>query len=235
LVGSGLAAKFGILVRGGGEAFQEAAQLDIVVFDKTGTITMGGEPKVTEYILDENSDKSVVTGTILALESASNHPLALALVEWCKSQGTPLHEVQNIEEIPGRGLKAHFSALDLDAIIGNERFMEENGVKLEQIHLDRLNEWKAKGESVVVLAHRSVNGTSNQESEFKVVGILGVADPLRPEARDVVQHIQQQGLSTWMISGDNETTAKAVAKMVGIPENNVIAGVLPHEKVGFVV
>ncbi len=200
-MGSGLAAKFGILVRGGGEAFQEAAQLDIVVFDKTGTITMGGEPKVTEFILDEKSDKAIITGTILALEGASSHPLALALIDFCEGQGAPLLDIQGVEEIPGKGLRAHFPALNLEAIIGNEKFIEENGAKLQQAHIDRLGDWKSKGQSVVVIAHRSSFSDADEHEAYRVVGAFAIADPLRPEASDVVRHLQGQGLATWMISG----------------------------------
>ena len=107
--------------------------------------------------------------------------------------------------------------------------MTENGATTTPAQLDRLEEWKGDGKSVVLFAMRK-NGDKTAD-KFTTLGIFAVADPLRQEARGVVEALQRSGLSTWMISGDNEKTAKAVARNVGIPETNVIAGVLPHQKV----
>ena len=107
--------------------------------------------------------------------------------------------------------------------------MTENGVEVPAELSDRLESWKLQAKSVVLLAVRQDDAV--EASPFKIVFSFAVADPLRPDAKAVISHLQSQRLATWMISGDNVTTAKAVAKQVGIPESNVIAGVLPHEKV----
>ena len=257
LVGSGLAAKFGILARGGGEAFQEAAQIDIIVFDKTGTLTEGGEPRVTDELMlplpGDHQDRAIhgssrrradILTVAASLESASSHALATAMQSYCKLEGGLEIAGRNIEEIAGKGLKGVFrranSSSEFEAIIGNEAWMEEHATSLDEPHTSTLNGWKLEGKSVVLLAIRVTTlGENGPEEDFEralatgftIMAMFAVADPPRKEAQDVVAQLQAQGFGTWMISGDNATTAKAVAKAVGIPEDNVIAGVLPQEKV----
>lgn len=235
LVGTGIAAKFGILVRGGGEAFQEAAQLDAVVFDKTGTLTEGGRPTVTdsEDLCDGSPWKrESVLGLAAELEASSSHPLATAIRSYCERNNAILHAPSSVEETPGRGLKATFKDIGCSAIIGNEVWMVDHGVGVPVEVADRLASWKTEGKSVVVLAVRQdeTSGTLIT-SPFKILVLFSIADPLRPNAKAVISHLQSRKLATWIISGDNTTTVKAVAKQVGIPESNVIGGVLPHEKV----
>ncbi|KAH8113464.1 heavy metal translocatin [Phellopilus nigrolimitatus] len=230
LVGSGLAAKHGILVRGGGEAFQEAAQLDAIVFDKTGTLTEGGEPRVTGVDVQTAGtpwSRDAVLSIAHALESASSHPLAVAVRNYCEAQeGVRLSatSASAVEETAGRGLKGSFVAPKCDAIIGNEQWMVEHGATLSAAQETQLEQWKVEGKSVVSVALTDVSG------KYFIAAIFATSDQLRAEASDVVYALQAQGLGTWMISGDNPTTAKAVAKSVGIPETNVIAGVLPQQK-----
>ncbi|KAI9435837.1 HAD-like domain-containing protein [Lactarius indigo] len=232
LVGSGMAAKFGILVRGGGEAFQEAAQLDAIAFDKTGTLTMGGQPTVTdsEDFCDRTPwTRKTVLGLASEMEASSSHPLATAIRLYCEGNHAIPRTAASVEEVPGRGLKAIFRDISCSAIIGNEAWIAEHGVEVPTELSGRLESWKLQGKSVVLLAVRQDDGTSGT-SPFRIVFSFSVADPIRQDAKAVVSHLQSQKLATWMISGDNVTTAKAVAKQVGIPESNVIAGVLPHEK-----
>ncbi|EIN10752.1 heavy metal translocatin [Punctularia strigosozonata HHB-11173 SS5] len=231
LVGSGLAAKYGILARGGGEAFQETAQLDCIVFDKTGTLTEGGNPKVTNARLwAANWDPKTILGIAIEIESASSHPLALAIDDYCKSQGCSPISGLDYEETPGRGIKARFTSLGCSAIIGNEAWIEENGGKISGQIVELLAAWKSEGQSVVLLALRKDFTKDGEQFTYEVVAVFAVSDPIREEAKAVVASLQDRGLATWMISGDNAITAKAVARLVGIPETNVIAGVLPHEK-----
>ncbi|KAI9001426.1 heavy metal translocatin [Trametes punicea] len=234
LVGSGLAAKYGILARGGGEAFQEAAQLDVVVFDKTGTLTEGGDPKVTNVEVIQSDIGGLrlanedVLGMAMEIETASSHPLAIAIRGYCKDNGAAAQTAVLVEEIPGRGLQASFPSLGCTAIIGSEAWMEEHHAHVDGKLSGSLNMWKNEGKSVVVLAVRSDSGEASPRST--VVAAFAVSDPIRREAKEVVSRLQEQGLGTWMISGDNAMTAKAVARSVGIPETNVIAEVLPHQK-----
>ena len=235
LVGTGIAAKFGILVHGGGDAFQEAAQLDIVVFDKTGTLTVGGRPTVTnsEDLCDKSPwRREFVLGLAAELEASSSHPLATAIRSYCESNNAITHVASSVEETPGRGLKAVFKDVGCTAILGNEAWMVEHGVSVSIEFANHLESWKSEGKSVVLLAVRQddTSGAAGT-SPFKVLVLFAIADPLRPNAKAVVSHLQSRNMATWMISGDNAMTARAVAKQVGIPESNVIAGILPHEKV----
>lgn len=236
-VGSGLAAKFGILARGGGEAFQEMAQVDIVVFDKTGTLTEGGEPAVldSEVFSAGRLERKVVLGIAAEMESTSSHPLGTAIRSFCEAQGASLSSGSMFEEAAGRGLKAYFEDLKCTAIIGNEAWLEEYGTVVDDVINRRLGTWKSEAKSVVLLAIRDESGDRSNSKVFAVTAIFAIADRLRPEARSVVSYLQHQGIGTWMISGDNAVTAQAVAKTVGIPTTNVVAGVLPHEKVAKII
>lgn len=244
-VGSGLAAKHGILAKGGGEAFQEASWLDVIVFDKTGTLTEGGEPKVTDeevfVAFDSDNEKNglrLVYAVAKGLEDVSSHPLAKAVVFHCETKQTADVEGSEIEEVAGRGLRGVFtirnSTDSYEAIIGNEAFLQENGVaELGEATDTLLHSWKSKGKSIVLLAIKSLSGTplpSFSSERFILAAAFAASDPLRPEAADVVKELRASGISVWMISGDNPVTATAVAGMVGIPRENVIAGVLPTQK-----
>jgi len=229
LVGSGLAAKYGILARGGGEAFQEMAQLDIVVFDKTGTLTEGGEPRVSNAeILLSSVPQEMLLGMAAELESASSHPLATAIRQYAaEKHGAGSVSGSAFDEIAGKGVKANFDDMRRTAIIGNEALMRDHAVSLSPDICQTLERWKSEAKSIVLLAVTD----AGLDNRFVVAAVFAVSDPIRREANGVVRCLHQQGIGTWMISGDNEATAKAVAKSVGIPEMNVIAGVLPQQKV----
>jgi cation transport ATPase len=134
-----------------------------------------------------------------------------------------------MEEIPGKGLKAVFDTWHCTAIIGNEVWMQEHGVTVDGTWATQLESWKSESKSVVLIAIRDESG-GRENGEFQIVAIFSVSDQLRTEAKGVVSHLQEKGIGTWMISGDNVTTAQAIARNVGIPATNVIGGVLPHEK-----
>ncbi|KAJ2904123.1 E1-E2 ATPase-domain-containing protein [Zalerion maritima] len=231
-VGGGLAAKHGILVKGGGEAFQEASQLDCIVFDKTGTLTHGGEPAITDHKVIFEEDKEAAMGAMKRLEENSTHPIAKAIVKFCNNENTSHVQPTKVDEIPGKGMKGTFSvttptARSLEIIIGNEALMEMHSVTVEVHHEQSLDHWKGQGKSVALVATRWADrGTEG----WKLWAMLASADPLRPEAEHVIKAFQNRGIQTWMISGDNPKTALAVAEMVGIPKDNVIAGVLPEQK-----
>ncbi|KIO11799.1 hypothetical protein M404DRAFT_7161 [Pisolithus tinctorius Marx 270] len=228
LVGSGVAARHGILVRGGGEAFQDMAEIDTIVFDKTGTLTEGGQPRVSDYQITTSSSKwtrGVVFGITAEMESASSHPLANAIRRHAEIHGATNMHATDLEEVAGMGMKARFESLGCAAVVGSETWITQQGAAIDVSTSSALRKWKKEGKSVALLAVKDV-----ASGAVEVVAIFAITDPLRPEAGHVVQKLQKNGIGTWMVSGDNETTAKAVASMVGIPLSNVIAGVLPHEK-----
>ena len=237
-VGSGLAAQHGILVKGGGEAFQEASALDVVAFDKTGTLTEGGNPSVTNHDVMASSEEEakVIWAIAQALEESSSHTIARAITALCTEQNRATITNSTIEELPGRGLKGtftiHTSTNDTryEAAIGSETFISSLGTPIDTYWSKNASTWKTAGKSIALLALRPLSISDGRVPAFKPAAQFATTDPLRPEAASVLSALREQGLSTWMISGDNATTAMAVGYQLGIPANNIIAGVLPSEK-----
>ncbi|KAI3187539.1 hypothetical protein CBS147311_10162 [Penicillium roqueforti] len=236
-VGGGLAAQNGILVKGGGEAFQEASGLDCVVFDKTGTLTQGGEPMITDHEVMPGADERFVRTMIKVLEENSSHPVAKAVVSFCGSQETMSVQVENMDEIAGKGMKGTFSATKQTVviIIGNEALMANYNVHIPNTTEEKLGTWKAQGKSISLVAMKVVSGGETGppltvSTSWDLVMTLAVSDPLREEAFPTIKALKRRGIDVWMISGDNLTTATAVGTMVGIPKENIIASVLPGQK-----
>ncbi|CEL00933.1 Putative Cation transport ATPase [Aspergillus calidoustus] len=235
-VGGGLAAQYGILVKGGGEAFQEASQLDCIVFDKTGTITEGVQPSITDHKTAHEENIDEVWGAVLTLEHKSSHPIAQAMVSFAGSRRPPALRASAVDEIPGKGMKGSFP-LDhrpssiLDIIVGNEALMLDHEITISSANAAILAAWKREAKSVVLVGTRVREGAGDIEKVHWVLSMmLAVADPVRPEAKEVLQALRNRGISVWMISGDNPTTAHAVGKIVGISPENIIAGILPEQK-----
>ena len=238
-VGGGLAARHGILVKGGGEAFEEASHLDCVVFDKTGTLTQGEEPAITDSYFKSQDWEREILGMAMSLEEQSSHPLARAMIAFCLSRETPRgRKVSNIDEVPGKGLKGRFpsstgQASDIQVIIGNEALLTDHAVSISESDLAILQAWKLQGKSVILLATRynvEVSEDSQNSAPWKPEAMFAVSDPLRPDAASTVHAIQRRNIGVWMISGDNFFTARAVGRAIGIPAENIIAGVLPEQK-----
>ncbi|KAJ0414300.1 hypothetical protein BJY00DRAFT_305678 [Aspergillus carlsbadensis] len=229
-VGGGLAAQHGILVKGGGEAFQEASQLDCIVFDKTGTITEGVRPSVTNHEATHEENIDEVWGAVVALEQKSSHPIAQKMVSFTKSKRPPALTAAAVDEIPGKGMKGSFPrrhrpSSTLDVIVGNEALILDHGITISSANAVILTPWKREAKSVVLIGTRVREEPGDMVKVHWVLSaILAVADPVRPEAKAVLQALKSRGISVWMISGDNPTTAHAVGKMVGIPSENIIAG-----------
>ncbi|CAP83035.1 putative copper-transporting ATPase [Penicillium chrysogenum] len=235
-VGGGLAAQHGILVKGGGEAFQEASQLDCIVFDKTGTITKGGEPSITDHEVTHSAGVDDLWGAVMELEQNSNHPIAKAVVIFAASKLAPVLKAIMVDEIPGKGMKGSFGARNrvssvLEVIVGNEALMQDHGIVIPSASAEKLSAWKRQAKSVVLVGHRIRPEQSATEIvPWKLSIMLAVADPIRIEAKGTIKAIQDRGIAVWMISGDNPTTAHAVGSMVGIPPENILAGILPEQK-----
>ncbi|KAF2850805.1 heavy metal translocatin [Plenodomus tracheiphilus IPT5] len=247
-VGGGLAAKHGILVRGGGEAFQEASSLDCIVFDKTGTLTQGGDPAVANHAFPGVQSSSLVFGIVKALEENSSHPISRALLSFCEKQdhSTPL--AISIDEVPGKGLKGTFrvDAREITAIIGNEGYMSDHHVEISAENAATLQNWKALGYSIALLALQLPESSSSEATKqysdgsehmvapttpaWSLACMFSIADPVRPEAISVIDALKKRNIDVWMLSGDNAITANAVGAQVGIPASNIIAGVLPDQK-----
>ncbi|CAE6505777.1 unnamed protein product [Rhizoctonia solani] len=234
-VGAGMAAKAGVLAQGGGEAFQRASQVTTVVFDKTGTLTLG-EPRVTNSkVLREFK---WLLAALREMEMGSTHPIALALVRHCESESRDSEAPQLLEceEKSGRGLVAlvRVGSESYPVLVGNAALMNDCGVHVDESHAD---EWQRRGKTVVYTAVGRPGADSSDQKlwgGYELTMSFAVADALRPESISTVAELHKAGKQVWMLSGDNIVTAKAVASDLGIPEDRVVAGVLPHEKADFI-
>ncbi|EEU47304.1 uncharacterized protein NECHADRAFT_91756 [Fusarium vanettenii 77-13-4] len=231
-VGGGIAAKHGILAKGGGEAFEKASKIDCVVFDKTGTLTQGGEPQITDAAVfpDGSADereRGALMSALKAVEESSSHPIAKAIVSFC-GVDTQAANVEGLEELPGRGMKASYTGTDnqqCDIIVGNELLMQDFSVVISGRVSSLLQTWKTEAKSVALVATKPSAGDT-----WTLVAALSISDPIRREAVAVIRALTARGTQVWMLSGDNATTARAVAQRVGIPASNVFAEVLPSDK-----
>ncbi|KAH7343468.1 E1-E2 ATPase-domain-containing protein [Rhizoctonia solani] len=234
-VGAGMAAKAGVLAQGGGEAFQRASQVTTVVFDKTGTLTLG-EPRVTDA--KALRKPKWLLAAVREMEMGSTHPIALALIRHCESEskGSEAPELLECEEKSGRGLAAlvRVGSETYPVLVGNMTHLNDHGVHIDEFHV---NEWQRQGKTVVFAAVGRPSADSLDEKSwggYELAMCFAVADALRPESISTVAELHKAGKHVWMLSGDNIVTAKAVAHDLGIPEDRVVAGVLPHEKANFI-
>jgi heavy metal translocating P-type ATPase len=243
-VGGGLAAKQGILVKGGGEAFQEASRLNAVVFDKTGTLTEGGSLKVSEHeVLTSDPEVAKVAWAVARkMEETSNHPIAQAITESCRSRPSYPVKSADVHEISGQGMKGTFTLVgpqgdeQYEAAIGNERLL--NSVLSSETDTyfvsNLLSKYQSAGKSTAVLSLRRIHPQSAQTSNFIPAIVFATSDTIRPEAVDVISQLQKRNVDVFMCTGDNQTTAHAVADLIGIPRSRVMANVLPAEKASFI-
>lgn len=214
MVGSGIGAERGILIRSG-EAIQTFKDIKVMVLDKTGTITRG-EPKLTEIVAAPGVSEAELLELAAAVENASEHPIARAIVDGARERGVKPGEVSDFFSTGARGVSGVVSGQSV--LIGNRLLLEENEVTGLDA-LDReLHELEGKGRTAVIVAR-----------DGQACGIVAVADTLKDESVAAIKAMHAHGLHVVMITGDNERAANAVAREVGIDE--VRAGVLPEGKV----
>jgi Cu+-exporting ATPase len=216
MVGTGRGAQLGVLIKSG-EALEMTQGVNALVFDKTGTLTYG-KPQLTDFTLLQESDLS--EDTILALvagaESVSEHPLAEAIVQEARVRGLSIEEPDFFEAIPGKGIKASISNNDL--LLGNREFIRENAEAFDDEVVDsKAADFAASGKTALFLA---VNG--------EMTALLAIADQMKPETPQTISRLKKMGIKIFMLTGDNEITARAIASQAGIEE--VIAEVLPEFK-----
>jgi Cu+-exporting ATPase len=212
MVGTGVAARAGILIRDV-EALERAHRLDTIVIDKTGTVTEG-KPDVTELV-SLGIDEQELLRLTAAAQSGSEHPLARAIL--AKAEGVRLAPADDFQSHTGMGLTARAGKKSL--AIGNRRLMAVHGVTVDAL-ADAAERLEERGHTVMWVAER--------EPQPKLLGIIAVADPLKPNARAAVRHLHDIGINPVLLTGDNERTAAAVARQLGI--RRVLAGVLPDQK-----
>ena len=235
-VGGGLAAKYGILVRGGGEAFQEASNIDCVVFDKTGTLTDGGDLQVTDHQLQvEGVEAEAAWDITKSLEETSSHPLAQALLRFASEHvSNTVFTPTSITEEPGRGICGSFTTSNgrvYEARLGSEAFITTLIPNLQDNYFttSTLTRWKSEAKSVALLAVR-YSSSDSPPQPYKLALIAAISDPIRPSAHKTLDSLKDCNIPFYMLTGDNPTTASAVAATLSIPQDHVFAGVLPTEK-----
>ncbi len=212
MVGSGLGAEKGILIRSG-EAIQTMKDIKVIVFDKTGTLTKG-EPETTDILPLNGFDEEELLFHASSLEAASEHPLGAAVVVKAKGQGITPAEVENFVSISGKGVSGRVK--DRKVLVGSRKLMKQDEVTIEE-HQETIDSLEKEGKTALLVA---VDGG--------LAGIIAVADTLKEDSRFAVAEIEQMGIRTAMVTGDNWSVAKAVAQKVGI--SKVLAEVLPEGK-----
>ena len=213
MVGSGVGAKNGILFKNAA-SLEETGKTEIVVLDKTGTITKG-QPTVTDIIPSAETDEEYLIKTALSLEQRSEHPLARAIMKYGEERGfSPDAEVSSFEALRGSGLAA---------VLGGEKHIAGN-LRLAETYCDIPEDMRTKAES---LAEQGKTPLFFCKSE-RLMGMIAVADIIREESAEAIAALKNMGIRTVILTGDNERTAKAVGKLAGVDE--VIAGVLPGGK-----
>lgn len=210
MVSSGKGARLGILFRHAA-AIEQLRQVQTVIFDKTGTLTEG-KPKVTDILAKETKQ---VLALAASIEQASEHPLSRAVVAKAKEEQLELSDVQGFEALVGRGIQGKLG--DEVIRIGNIELMEEHGIQISQMRREELAKLSDQGKTPLLVA-------KNQE----LLGIIAIADTLRKETRQALAELKELGLKTVMLTGDNERTAKAIAKEAGV--DSYLAGQLPGQK-----
>jgi Cu+-exporting ATPase len=217
MVGVGKAAEAGVLIRNG-EALQMASKITAMVLDKTGTITLGS-PKVTDIVMNSADSEETVLQMVASLESGSEHPLALAIVESAQERGLQPGKVANFNAIAGHGVEADYEGKRL--LFGNEKLMRERNIECESL-VETAQELATQAKTPMYFA-----------VDDQLEAIIAVADPIKEDSIAAIKRLQHNGIRVIMLTGDNRATAKAVAEKVGITE--YFAEVLPQDKTDKIV
>ncbi|MBI4457933.1 copper-translocating P-type ATPase [Candidatus Uhrbacteria bacterium] len=212
MVGTGKGAEYGILIKGG-EPLEAASKVNAVVFDKTGTLTKG-KPEVTDIVSLSQLDEDDILGLAGSLEKSSEHPLAESIYEYAVQENAPCAEVTDFHAVPGHGVVGKIGGEEFH--LGNRKLMAQLGLDVSKVErkLQRLEE---AGKTAMLLATKEC-----------IIGIVAAADTLKDTSLEAVQRLQKMNVAVYMITGDNQRTAAAIAKQIGIV--NVLAEVLPQDK-----
>lgn len=217
MVGVGKGAENNILIKDA-ESLELAHKVNAVILDKTGTITEG-RPTVDEMLFVEGADEAALKQILLAIEMQSEHPLAEAVVKHLdatKVMGVKLH---SIESITGQGVTAVYK--NKAYLVGNAKLLSEKGVKLDTHLQKQIAQWQQQAKTVVSFVE-----------DNNVVAVIAIADKIKPTSKDAIRQLQSQGIEVFMLTGDNQQTAAAIAKEAGL--QHFTAEVMPADKAAFV-
>ncbi|KOP66013.1 ATPase P [Bacillus sp. FJAT-18019] len=211
MAGSGRAAELGVLFKGG-EHLESTHKIDTIILDKTGTVTKG-KPELTDVEVNQ-LDEELFLQLVGSAEKSSEHPLAEAIVTGIEARGIRLPATEHFEAIPGYGIRAHVEGREV--LVGTRKLMAQHHVPVDSV-LARMSELETEGKTAMLAA---VDG--------QYAGLVAVADTIKETSRSAVARLKEMGIDVIMITGDNERTAQAIAKQVGI--DHVRAEVLPEGK-----
>jgi len=215
-VGVGRAAEFGILIKNG-DTLENAGQIDVAAFDKTGTITEV-KPEVDDIIAYDGSENELIK-LAASVEQNSTHPIAKAIVNKAKELDIELGQTASFENVTGKGLKAELNSSEV--LAGNLSLMQAYDVDVSTEAVDKYHELEKLSKTIIFLA----------EDKY-VRGILSLSDKIKANSKRTIEELHKMGVETYMLTGDNESTALTVASEVGI--DNVEAGILPENKLDIV-
>ncbi len=212
MVGTGKGAESGILIKGA-EHLENAHRLTTIVLDKTGTITKG-EPEVTDIITTADFSEDEILGLIVRAEKNSEHPLAQAIVKYGQEKGLSMEDPESFTAVPGHGVEVRMDGQRI--LVGTRKLISENNIEIEAL-IPKIEGLEQQGKTVMLMS-----------VDKEMAGLFAVADTVKESSAAAVTQLQKLGIEVWMITGDNERTARAIAKKVGI--TNVMAEVLPEYK-----
>jgi len=216
-VGTGLGARHNILIKDA-PTLEGVSKIQSVVFDKTGTLTEG-KPRISEIATVQDLDEDEALRLVGGAEAESNHPLSNAVLEEVKRRQVPLPtQIEHFENLSGLGVRASIEGKEM--LVGTVKLMKQSGIDTAPLQ-EKIDQFVERGETIMVLS-----------VDDRVIAAIGAADTVRPSAKVAVSRLNQLGIETAMITGDNQATAEAVAKTVGI--KRVFADVLPRDKALFV-
>jgi Cu+-exporting ATPase len=214
MVGMGKGAMNGILIRNG-EATQTAKSLDIVVFDKTGTITQG---KPTVHVYETSLEEKKFFSLVGSVENLSEHPLARAVVEFSKARGTILNKVADFKVVSGKGITARIEGEAI--LVGSIKFFNELNVDVHEF-TKGIENYQTQGFTVILVA-----------VDKRLVGVMGIADTIKSDSLESITMLHKLGIKTAMLTGDNKKAALAIASRMNIDE--VYADLLPQDKIAII-
>lgn len=215
MVGTGRAAQLGILFRQG-DALQRLRDVTTIAFDKTGTLTLGRPALIGLVNFDTSLTDDEVLSHLAAIQQQSEHPIAFAIVQAAQTKGLTLPIATDFKALSGAGVQASINQQVW--LVGSETFMQNQHIHISDQALALIEQWASQGETPIMVACNN-----------NLTAVFSVADPIKPNAQDVIQTLKSLGIRSVMITGDHPQTAQAVAKAIGIDE--VIARVLPEGKV----
>ena len=215
VISSGKASKKGILVKTS-EALENAHKIKTICFDKTGTLTKG-ELTISKIYNYSNLEEKEIIKKVASIENKSEHPIARAIVEKAKEEKIELDQINNFKAIAGYGVRAEIKEQEKahNYLIGNKKLMQENSIKIPKE--DDETNLVTEGNSILYVAQ-----------DQKIIALIGVKDTIKEVSKEIIEKLKKRKIEVIMLTGDNEKTAKAIAKQLGIEK--VIANVLPKQK-----